>query len=166
MPNTVSFRSWERKKIYFRQHKRQESWQPLKSDFQHLISENGLIWCIPRMVAIQQIPPVAIKTHERGWKRVRGKSFEPRGGLMEEEEKRTSCSFSNGKLGTLFHPTPRLTPPLLLLWNYHSRWAQLCLKDTSPSARVRGLAVHHVNGTPLLLNISHLIWKVLNRGFN
>lgn len=113
--------------------------------------------------------------YQNTWTRVResvrGRSFQPLHGIMEGEGKWTSCSFyserKKKRLAALLRPGSSLsTLPLLLLSNQHSRWAQLCLKDAAPSAGVRGRPGRHVNGKPLLLNISHLIWKVLNRAFN
>lgn len=73
------------------------------------------------------------KTHERGRARARGEALQPRSGSMEEEGGCTGCSFySEERLAVLFfRPAPLLTPP------HCSRWAQLCLKDASPSARGR-----------------------------
>lgn len=104
------------------------------------------------------------KTHERGRARARGEALQPRSGSVQEEGGCTGCSFYSGeRLAVLFfRPAPLLTSPPPVVQGEHNYVS----RTRRPRPGVGGLAEHHVNGKPLLLNISHLIWKVLNRAFN
>lgn len=141
------------KKNLFQTTRETESWQLLKSDFQHLISENGLILCIPRTVAVQYIAPVAMKTHGRG--RARGErqivstSRQLNG---RRGKKRSSNSFYGRKEARCTFSTPLLSRVDRAL-----EVRQLRLKDASTSVGVRGRREGNPPSPLILFNISHLI---------
>jgi len=157
-PNTVSFRSWERKNL-FQTTWDTEIWQPLKSDFQHLISEKltNLVYPSNGCNPIYSSCGYRKKNTLRGRAKVRGRSFQP----LAKENK---CTKAKGN-SYMFQVCSSLDFLCSFCCTSTQGENNYALRTRRPRPEVRGLHKHHINVESLVLNISRLIWKVLIGAF-